>query len=76
MKKRYIIPLAVCVLAVAALTLGLTLRRGHPEENDANYGQLLTDLVTAYEHEELLRIVAEKKEELMNIARKLLNRKK
>ena len=44
--------LAVCIFAVAALSLGLTLRRGHPEENDANYGQLLTDLVTAYEHPE------------------------
>ena len=50
MKKRYIILIAVCVLAAAALTLGLTLRRGHPEENDANYGRLLTDLVTAYEN--------------------------
>lgn len=52
MKKRHIFLLAVCVLAVLALTLGLTLRRGHPEENDANYGKLLTDLVTAYEHPE------------------------
>ena len=52
MKKGYMILIAVCLLAAAVLTLGLTLRQGHPEANDANFGQLLTDLVTAYEHPE------------------------
>ena len=49
MKKARNFLLAVCILALALPSLGMTLRWAAPTDNAENYEKLLTDLVTAYE---------------------------